>query len=318
MARQVLLVQGSAVPASLHRSLCERSYTLVHLRDGQQALAWARQHQPALVLLGGQRASPESTARSGSDRERGLPDAHRGPDLSPADLCRSFKIDRATNLLPLILVGEPSARRACQELVVEPDAELTDPCCPIALPRALEQAVAAGRQRRAEETLAEVRFLLPSAYDPLEELSTLLTPWLTACGLGSHAARQMTLAVREVVANSIEWGHGYQRERLVSVGCRLDNEKVSILVRDSGPGFDRHNLPHAARPGDPLSHLEVRAERKLREGGFGILIASGMVDHLCYNDRGNEALLTRFLPLRPRQPLPGLTPGDPQSAPLQP
>ena len=102
----------------------------------------------------------------------------------------------------------------------------------------------------------------------------------------------MTMAVREVAANAIEWGHRGQRDRLVSVDCWLDSEKISVLVGDTGPGFDRSNLPHAARPGDPLSHLQVRADRNLRDGGFGILMASGLVDHLCYNDTGNEAQLS--------------------------
>src|SRR5262249_59684380 len=102
----------------------------------------------------------------------------------------------------------------------------------------------------------------------------------------------------EIVANAIEWGHGYERSRLVSVSCRLDTEKVTILVRDTGPGFDRHNLPHAARNGDPLSHLPVRAERKLREGGFGILMARGLVDHLCYNEAGKEGRVGEYLPGR--------------------
>jgi two-component system OmpR family response regulator len=116
----------------------------------------------------------------------------------------------------------------------------------------------------------------------------------------------MTLAVREVGANAIEWGHSYQRERFVSVHCRLDPDKVSVLVRDSGPGFNPRNLPHAARPGDPLSHLPVRAELRLRDGGFGILMASGLVDHLCYNEAGNEAQLLKFLPARARTPVPAL------------
>ena len=33
----------------------------------------------------------------------------------------------------------------------------------------------------------------------------------------------------------------------------------------------------------------------MREGGFGILMARGFVDYLCYNDKGNEVtLIKRF------------------------
>jgi anti-sigma regulatory factor (Ser/Thr protein kinase) len=158
--------------------------------------------------------------------------------------------------------------------------------------------LSARQEALREGTVAQVRFALPSDPDRLDELLGHLAPWLDACGLNAYSVQQMTLAVREVVANAIEWGHCYERERVVSVHARLDADKVSVLVRDSGPGFDRCNLPHAARPGDPLSHLPVRAELRLRDGGFGILMASGLVDHLCYNEAGNEAQLLKFLPTR--------------------
>jgi anti-sigma regulatory factor (Ser/Thr protein kinase) len=278
MARDALLVQEKAASAPLLcRALTDLGYLPVESHDGRQAVSWARQHQPDLVLLAGRAECS-------------------------ADLCRQLKLHRPTNLLGLIQVRDPGA--APSSLQVEPDADLADPACPRAVARAVEQAQDAVRLRRQEETLAEVRFALPSDPDRLEELMECLAPWLTACGLGPHAAQQTNLAVREVVANAIEWGHRGQRERVVLVVCRLDAEKVTLLVRDTGAGFDRTDLPHAARPGDPLSHLKVRAERKLRDGGFGILMASGLVDHLCYNDTGNEALLTRFLPARPRPPLP--------------
>ena len=37
----------------------------------------------------------------------------------------------------------------------------------------------------------------------------------------------------------------------------------------------------------------------LREGGFGIILARGLVDELRYNDRGNEACLIKYLTQTP-------------------
>jgi anti-sigma regulatory factor (Ser/Thr protein kinase)/CheY-like chemotaxis protein len=277
MSRQVLLVEaGSSVIAPLYRALSSRGFSPTPCRDGREALHRARQQQPDLILLAG------STAEPGSD-----------------DLCRALKLQRTSNLIPLVLIR--AAGPVSSELRVEPDAELDAPWRWPDLARAIEQAFAMRYDRQRDSTLSEVRFLVPSDPDKMEEMQHLLGPWLGASGLGPFPAQQTSLAAREVVANAMEWAHGYQSDRLVSVACRLDTEKVSILVRDSGAGFDRDNLPHAARPGDPTSHLKVRAERNLRDGGFGILMASGLVDHLCYNDSGNEALLVKYLP-HPRSP----------------
>ena len=38
-----------------------------------------------------------------------------------------------------------------------------------------------------------------------------------------------------------------------------------------------------------------RAERGLRPGGFGMLIARQVADELVYNERGNEVLLIKHL-----------------------
>jgi hypothetical protein len=38
-----------------------------------------------------------------------------------------------------------------------------------------------------------------------------------------------------------------------------------------------------------------RAERGIRPGGFGILLARKIVDELVFNERGNEVLLIKHL-----------------------
>jgi anti-sigma regulatory factor (Ser/Thr protein kinase)/CheY-like chemotaxis protein len=294
MGVHVLLVQDrTARTTVLHRALYRRGYSVDPCSDdGERVVSWARQHQPDLVVLTGRSAQPTSK------------------------VCLTLKLQHATNLLPVIQVRFRNGKAPCGPcLRVEPDSELDDPSSPGALSTAIERAFAAREEARREATLAEVRFALPSDADGLEEFLRHLTPWLAGCGLGAYSVQQMTLAVREVGANAIEWGHRCQRERVVAVSCRLDPDKISIMVRDSGPGFDRRNLPHAARPGDPLSHLAVRAKLQLRDGGFGILMASGLVDHLCYNDVGNEAQLLKYLPAGAQLPVTAL--GEPVPASLQ-
>ena len=106
---------------------------------------------------------------------------------------------------------------------------------------------------------------------------------------------QLRQAVMEMAQNAIEWGNRHQSDRLVNITYRVYEDRVEIVVRDQGPGFDRNNLPHAAVSDDPFSHLDVRDKLGLRAGGFGLMICQGMVDELRYNDVGNEVtLIKRF------------------------
>ncbi len=50
-----------------------------------------------------------------------------------------------------------------------------------------------------------------------------------------------------------------------------------------------------SRGGGPLAHMQRRAERNMRAGGFGILITRSLVDELIYSERGNEVVLIKYL-----------------------
>ena len=64
----------------------------------------------------------------------------------------------------------------------------------------------------------------------------------------------------------------------------------------TGPGFDPKELSHAANAEDPTAHMEVRDEKGLRVGGFGIMLTRGLVDELKYNSTGNEVRLVKRFP----------------------
>jgi anti-sigma regulatory factor (Ser/Thr protein kinase) len=180
-------------------------------------------------------------------------------------------------------------------LEVEADEQVGLPFRADEVRHAVQRALARSAERQRTCARAEVCFRLRSDPKYLEELNELLANLFHSAGLSILQVQQLTLAVRELGANAIEWGHQRQPERIVTVACRLDTDKVAVVVRDSGPGFNPADLPHAASADDPLSHMQVRAARKLREGGFGILMARGLVDELRYNEAGNEARLVMYL-----------------------
>ena len=71
-----------------------------------------------------------------------------------------------------------------------------------------------------------------------------------------------------------------------------------FYVRDPGAGFRRESLSHAAvanPSNDPVAHILKREEEGMRPGGYGLLLASGAVDELLYNEVGNQVLLIKYL-----------------------
>ena len=47
--------------------------------------------------------------------------------------------------------------------------------------------------------------------------------------------------------------------------------------------------------GDPAAHIMQREEQGMRPGGFGLLLAGGIVDELIYSEIGNEVLLIKYV-----------------------
>ena len=129
---------------------------------------------------------------------------------------------------------------------------------------------------------------------PLQELVTQLE-----AGLSPEVSEAISRAFREMLCNAVEYGGHFDPAALVEV--RLIRLKHAFIcrIKDPGDGFDPSSLDHAAinNPKDnPVRHAFVREEKGLRGGGFGILLASQLVDNLVYNERHNEVLFIKYVP----------------------
>jgi len=105
-------------------------------------------------------------------------------------------------------------------------------------------------------------------------------------------------AFREMLLNAMEYGAGFDREKVVEVTAAKTARAIVYHFKDPGAGFDRGDLVHATAspsPEDVIATAMHRAEAGLRPGGFGMLIARQVADEIAYNERGNEVLLTKHI-----------------------
>ena len=105
-------------------------------------------------------------------------------------------------------------------------------------------------------------------------------------------------AFREMLLNAMEHGAGFGSGNVVEVTAARTARAIVYHFKDPGGGFDRDDLQHATASPDPdavIATAFARAEKGLRPGGFGMLIARQVADELVYNERGNEVLLIKHL-----------------------
>jgi DNA-binding response OmpR family regulator len=277
MARKALVVEDEQDTGTLLAEHLRRwGFEPTVLADGKPAVAWVREHMPDLILL-----------------DLLL------PGVDGFTICENLKLDRQTNLIPIIMITALMAPEdKVRGLQVGANHYLTKPFTGADLNKAIQDAFAWREDLQRRGTEGEVHFQFQSDTAYLDELNHLLGSLFLFSGLPQNQVKQLTTAVRELGTNAIEWGHRKQKERIVTVVYRIDPEKVTITIRDTGPGFDPKNVPHAATPDDPVAHMMVRETLGIREGGFGILMSRGLVDDLQYNETGNEVRLVKYFPPR--------------------
>ncbi|MGP0064833.1 MAG: response regulator [Isosphaeraceae bacterium] len=282
--RTALIVEDHPEQADLvARILRMREYQPILAETGEVGLRLAREHIPDLMLL-----------------DLML------PDINGFDVCRRLRTDPVTMLIPVVmLTALNDVQHRVHGFRVGANAYVTKPYGVDDLFEAIAAARAwrVSMQQRAVQ--GEIHVELNSEITLLKDLNDFLMLVCQSTPLQHEQVMQLRQAVMEMAHNAIEWGNLHQSDRLVNITYRVYDDRLEITIRDQGPGFDRSQLPHAAVPDDPFTHLDVREKLGLRAGGFGLLICQGMVDEMQYNDSGNEvALIKRFRAAEPAQPSP--------------
>lgn len=216
------------------------------------------------------------------------------PDINGFEVCRRLRTDRSTMLTPIVmLTALNDADNRVRGFRVGANAYVTKPYGISDLFQAIEEARAWRREMERSNLQGEIHVELNSEITFLNDLNDFLLNLCRETPFTNEQVLHLRQAVLEMAQNAIEWGNKHQSDRLVTIRYRVYPDRVEIVVRDQGSGFDRNDLPHAATMGDPFTHLDVRDKLGLRAGGFGLMICKGMVDELDYNDVGNEVTLTK-------------------------
>jgi signal transduction histidine kinase len=86
-------------------------------------------------------------------------------------------------------------------------------------------------------------------------------------------------ALREILFNALDHGAAFNAEQVLTITAIQTARSVVFYVRDPGPGF----RPDSLGPGQQYV------------GGYGLLLAKGIVNELIYSDVGNEVLLIKYI-----------------------
>jgi len=273
MPRTVLVVDDERDANDILASLVRpHNFEPIQVYSSAEALAEVARRQPDLILL-----DPSL------------------PDISGFELCDRLKRDRETNLIPIVMVtAHHDAKERAAGVRVGANGYLTKPFTPQQLYQMMDDAIAWHDEHLQKGTTGEINFDIRSELTYLSQASDMLADLFAHSPLTERHIKDLKQAVMEMGGNAIEWGHKKNAELVLRITYRIDPTTVTLIIQDQGPGFDPRDLPHAASDEDPIRHLEIRNELGLREGGFGIMLARGLVDRFWYNKLGNQVTLVKY------------------------
>jgi len=92
------------------------------------------------------------------------------------------------------------------------------------------------------------------------------------------------LSLDEALINAIRHGNQYDRSKHITVGYRVEADRVIITVADQGNGFNPDALA------DPTTETN-----RWKQGGRGIFLIRAYMDEVEFNESGNQIWLVKKL-----------------------
>lgn len=116
-----------------------------------------------------------------------------------------------------------------------------------------------------------------------------VTEWAQKAGFDERTLYEIQLAVDEACANVVDHAYPGADPGDIEVSCRLDDELLTVQVRDWGQGFDLAGVK------DP--DLEAPLEQRSL-GGLGLFLVRKVMDDVQFTsdpEQGNELMMSKRL-----------------------
>ncbi|MBP1964744.1 anti-sigma B factor RsbW [Paenibacillus aceris] len=136
----------------------------------------------------------------------------------------------------------------------------------------------------------DVRLHIPAAAEYLDIVRLSLYGIASKLGFSYEDIEDMKVAVSEACNNAVLHGETSATLGQIQISYELGDGKLTVKVKDDGPGFDYEaQIGHSQPPvGDSLSELQ--------SGGLGMYLMQALMDEVTVNtDQGTEITLVKYV-----------------------
>ncbi len=208
--------------------------------------------------------------------------------------CHTLKSRRETTNTPLIvLYPTEQAFQVIRDVTVVGDENLWQP---FEFREVMDRADSEILRSAEEELifLQQVGIHIPTDEQCIERVIEFVNKLVEQSGVTEEGQVAIAAAFREAVVNSAQHGNKYKKDKKIEIQYLLDAEKITLVVRDQGSGFNHEQYVKSGSSKDAISAARER-HMQGRMGGLGIMLMLRCCERLEYNQQGNQITLTKYL-----------------------
>jgi serine/threonine-protein kinase RsbW len=127
---------------------------------------------------------------------------------------------------------------------------------------------------------------LESTLESVDSAEQIVLAEAQALGLDDDDLYRVGIAIRECMVNAVVHGNRYNSRKKVHLKVERTADRLTIVVRDEGEGFDPNAVP------DPLA-----GENLLRGSGRGVMLMQSFMDEFQISQgqpQGTEVKMVKY------------------------
>jgi CheY-like chemotaxis protein/anti-sigma regulatory factor (Ser/Thr protein kinase) len=221
------------------------------------------------------------------------------PGLNGLELMARLK-EQSSNLRTIVMTSDDTSEVMLRAIREQAYHYFRKPFEPNAVVELVKDALSAKPSGAPIEVVSAVphwiELLVPCELEAVARITGFMSQIKSE--LSEEDREHVGFAFRELLTNAIEWGGKLDPNQKVRISYLKTKRMVQYRIADPGMGFRIEELDHAAISNpedDPMQHSEVRKQKGLRPGGYGLFMVRDLVDELLYNEVHNEVVLVKYL-----------------------
>lgn len=129
-----------------------------------------------------------------------------------------------------------------------------------------------------------IKISIPSLIDNIKIIESFIDNARDRFEINDDIYGNIMISVTECISNAIIHGNSSDKNKLVHLELKAENDKLSFVIEDEGKGFEMENLPDPTAP-----------ENLDKPGGRGIFLIKHLSDEVKFEDHGKKTILSFYM-----------------------